>query len=313
MGEFDDGSAAESPRRGDGANDRGMLTVTARRPGWALAALMIILAMLAPALNTAPATAQSSFSEITAAVPGTPQVIGTYTNGCFTGGVALPPDGPGYQVIRLSRNRNWGHPELIDFLQDFGATLAGRGMPPALIADMNQPAGGPISGHASHELGLDADIWLRSDLPRLPGIQREDLSATVMVDSATDDWRVNGAFTPIQAEMIRIAASDPRINRIFVHPAIKLALCEMAWEDRSWLRFVRPWVGHDSHFHVRLNCPADSPYCQPQVPPPPGDGCGAELMSWFPDPNRPDPPPVTNRPPPPPLPAQCQALLQGAG
>jgi penicillin-insensitive murein endopeptidase len=255
---------------------------------------------------------QASFADIPGPAPGPAQSIGTYTNGCFSGGQMLPIDGPGYQVIRTSRNRNWGHPALVEFLQDFGRAVEREGLGVALIGDMNQPMGGPITGHASHELGLDADIWLRLDLPRMSVGQREALSAIAVVDTSTYDWRVTDDFSLVQAEMIRLAASDPRVGRIFVHPAIKLAMCQIGWPDRSFLRTIRPWVGHDSHFHVRLNCPAGNSDCRFQSLPPAGDGCGAELQSWFPDPNRAPPPPSTPRPPPP-LPAGCVALLNQFG
>ena len=257
------------------------------------------------------ATAQPvTFADIPGPAPGPAQSIGTYTNGCFTGGTALPIDGIGYQVIRTSRNRYWGHPALIDFLEDFGQGMEREGLGVALVGDLNQPMGGPISGHASHELGLDADIWLRLDLPRMSVGQRENLNAISVVDTSTSDWRVTDDFGLVQAEMLRLAASDPRVGRIFVHPAIKRAMCEINWPDRSFLRTIRPWFGHDSHFHIRLTCPAGNPDCQVQSAPPPGDGCGAELQSWLPDPNRPPAPntPTTPRQPPP-LPAGCQALL----
>ncbi|MEM7444654.1 MAG: penicillin-insensitive murein endopeptidase [Pseudomonadota bacterium] len=261
-------------------------------------------------LLASPSMAQQvEFADIPTPAPGPAQSIGTYTNGCFTGGEMLPIDGAGYQVIRISRNRNWGHPALIDFLEDLGQSVAREGLGVALVADMNQPMGGPITGHASHELGLDADIWLRLDLPRLSANAREQLGAITMVDTSTNDWRVTDDFTLRQAELIRLAASDPRVGRIFVHPAIKQAMCEIDWPDRSFLQTVRPWYGHDSHMHVRINCPANNPQCRLQSPPPAGDGCGAELQSWFPDPNRPPPPPAGPRPPPPPLPAGCLALL----
>jgi penicillin-insensitive murein endopeptidase len=270
---------------------------------------LVLLAVLAVLALAGPARAQDmTFADIDRPHPGPAEVFGTYTNGCFVGGEGLALDGVGYQVIRPDRNRYYGHPALMDFLEDFGRSVATAGLGVALIADLNQPMGGPISGHASHELGLDADIWLRLDLPRLPVNARGGLGAVVMVDTSTDDWRVNGQFTDAQAELIRLAATDPRVNRIFVHPAIKLAMCEREWEDRSFLRTIRPWFGHTSHMHVRLHCPADSPDCQVQAAPPPGEGCGAELMSWWPDPNAEPPPPSPPRPAPP-LPVQCQALL----
>src|SRR6478672_13444575 len=45
--------------------------------------------------------------------------IGSYARGCLAGGVALPINGPDWQVMRLSRDRNWGHPRLLDFLERF--------------------------------------------------------------------------------------------------------------------------------------------------------------------------------------------------
>jgi penicillin-insensitive murein endopeptidase len=82
------------------------------------------------------------------------------------------------------------------------------------------------------------------------------------------------------------------VDRIFINPAIKKAMCESvpANGDRSWLRKLRPWWGHDEHFHVRLACPADSPDCFVQAPMPDGDGCGAELESWLDRPTWPAPP-----------------------
>jgi penicillin-insensitive murein endopeptidase len=76
------------------------------------------------------------------------------------------------------------------------------------------------------------------------------------------------------------AAEDPQVNRVFVNTAIKKALCRDAGHDRAWLGKVQPWLGHDWHFHVRLNCPADSPECESQ-PPRPGDGCTGSEMHRF--------------------------------
>ncbi len=271
-----------------------------------MAALAVVAAAL---LAPAPALAQEDPAWAAVALPsaGAAQSIGGFTNGCIAGAVALPPEGPGYQVIRLSRNRNWGHPDLVAFIQRLGRAADAAGLPPILIGDIGQPRGGPITGHASHEIGLDVDIWLRLDLPLLPREAREQLEPYEVVGAWEDVVRP-GALTPAHAALIRFAASDPRVGRVLVHPAIKRALCEMPWEDRGWLRTVRPWTGHNEHFHVRLACPADSPLCVDQAPPPEGDGC-AEAMTWFPmrppvpDPNAPPPPP------PPPLPAACTAVL----
>jgi penicillin-insensitive murein endopeptidase len=110
-------------------------------------------------------------------------VVGFYASGCLAGAVALPIDGEAWQVMRLSRNRNWGHPELIHFLKGLGTKVAKAGIwRGLLVGDMSQPRGGPmISGHASHQVGLDADIWLTPMPPRkLTRVEREEMSATTL-------------------------------------------------------------------------------------------------------------------------------------
>ena len=120
---------------------------------------------------------------------GKAMAIGYYPRGCLQGGVELPVDGPNWQVMRLSRNRNWGHPELVNFLENF-APLAAKatGWNGVLVGDMAQPRGGPLPfGHMSHQIGLDVDIWFMP-MPdhRLSKEERENISATNLV---ADDWK----------------------------------------------------------------------------------------------------------------------------
>jgi len=209
--------------------------------------------------------------------------IGFYAHGCLAGAVALPVDGKTWQVMRLSRNRNWGHPDLIAFLERFSAKLpAVAGWPGILVSDMSQPRGGPmLTGHASHQVGLDADIWL-TPMPKrtLTAEERESISALMMVrPDRTDIDPAN--WTPSHVKVIKAAAEDPVVERIFVNAAIKKALCREATGDRAWQSKVRAWWGHDYHMHVRIKCPAGSPDCEKQDPPPVDDGCGKELDSWF--------------------------------
>jgi len=245
--------------------------------------------------------------------PGPAQAIGGYAAGCLSGGVALPGEGAGYQVIRMSRQRNFGHPALVGFVKDFGVKVAAAGLGTALIADMAQARGGPMSfGHASHQSGLDADVWLRLDLPPMGRAAREHLEEIKYVDY--DDRRVTADWSAKQAEMIRIAAADPRVSRLFVSPAIKQALCRKEWKDRDWLGKLRPWHGHDGHMHVRLSCPPGSAQCEEQRELPDGDGCGEDLRVWL---NRAMPvteiPPERARPRNPQLPPACHAVLRSGG
>src|SRR5919198_4752111 len=216
------------------------------------------------------------------AVAARPQSFGFYSKGCFPGGVAIATDGPTWQAMRLSRNRRWGHPAMIKLIEKLSKDAVADGWPGLLLGDISQPRGGPmLTGHASHQVGLDADIWLTPMPDReLSREEREDILATMIVAEDRKDVDPQ-VWTPAHTAVIRAAAKDPQVARIFVNAAIKKALCREAGNDRHWLGKVQPGWGHDYHFHVRINCPSDSPDCTPQPPRPADDGCGAELDHWF--------------------------------
>ena len=245
-----------------------------------------------------------------------PAPYGGYAKGCVDGAVELPETGPTWQAMRLSRNRNWGHPETIDFLKDLSAFAATQpGWSGLYIGDISQPRGGPmLTGHASHQIGLDADIWMlppqRLNLTRT---ERENISSISL-------RRANGAYTNdnwsrAHMEIMKKAAQDPRVARIFVFPGAKVKMCELEKGNRAWLSKIRPWYGHHYHFHVRLNCPRGASGCIDQAAPPAGDGCD-DARKWVSDILNP-PPPDPNAPPPKPrrelvladLPQQCVDVL----
>ncbi|MGD9614904.1 MAG: penicillin-insensitive murein endopeptidase [Alphaproteobacteria bacterium] len=246
--------------------------------------------------------------------PGPGQPIGSYSKGCLAGGVEMPADGPNWQVMRPSRNRAWGHPALIAFLQRLASAGEAAGWRGLLVGDLAQPRGGPmLTGHASHQLGIEADIWL-TPMPdrRLTPEERNEISATNVVAENGQDidpavWR------PEHRKLLERAARDPAVDRMFVNPAIKRALCREATGDRQWLRRIRPWYGHNYHFHVRLACPTGAAQCRSQAPLPPGDGCGADLAWWFtpearaPQPIQPTRPLLVSE-----MPQACTALVMPA-
>ncbi|MFV3127306.1 penicillin-insensitive murein endopeptidase [Niveispirillum sp. KHB5.9] len=237
---------------------------------------------------------------------GAPEPIGTYANGCVRGAVSLPADGQGFQVMNLSRRRNYGHPSLIAYLKALAAEVEREQLGILSVGDLSMVRGGRMpTGHASHQMGLDADIWFPLDLGRLPLPDREREDFASMVDAKAQ--RVNSNFGPAQVRVLKLAASAPTVTRIFVNPAIKLALCERETGDKAWLGKLRPWFGHAAHFHVRLACPPDAGQCETQEAPPEGDGCGEELLSWFKPPPPSTGPALPPKPPPPP-PAACLAL-----
>ena len=212
--------------------------------------------------------------------------MGGEAKGGGAGWLQMPGTGPTWQAMRLSRNRNWGQPELVQFLADLSATAHQLGWAGLYIGDMSQPRGGPmISGHASHQIGLDADVWMlppsRLNLTRS---EREKISS-ISVRTA-DQKRINGNWTKTHRMLLKAAASDPRIERIFVAAAVKIEMCRTAQpSDKSWLQKIRPLYGHNTHFHVRLKCPAGSGHCETQRPTVAelskgGDGCD-ETLNWW--------------------------------
>ncbi len=292
-----------------------------------------LIAALALAIAAAPAQAAPLAKDLfgAEAKPSAqdPMPIGTYAKGCAAGLVQLPESGPTWQAMRLSRGRNFGHPVMIDYLQDLSVAATQVGWMGLYIGDIGQPRGGPMtSGHASHQIGLDADIWM---LPpqslTLSRQQREDISS-IPVRSA-DQLSVTKNWTTSHHALLRAAASDKRVDRIFVAAAVKIEMCKTATEaDTRWLQKIRPVVGHDTHFHVRLKCPPGADLCQRQTPTVNtlsngGNGCDNTLMWWVTDylhPPKPTKKPKPTTPPPEPekgaqqftmndLPSQCRDVL----
>ncbi|MGN6550234.1 MAG: penicillin-insensitive murein endopeptidase [Pararhizobium sp.] len=282
-----------------------------------LAGAAALIATLLPQAASAGTPAKLLFGAKTRPAAMRTQSIGFYAKGCLAGAQALPITGPTWQVTRLSRNRNWGHPALIAMIEKLSRDAAKydgwRGL---LVGDMSQPRGGPmVNGHASHQVGLDADIWL-TPMPDhvMSREERETMQFPSMIKAGSLELDPK-TWTPAQGRLIMRAARDPEVERIFVAPGIKKRLCETWTGNRSILGKVRPYWGHTSHMHVRIACQPGSPLCKPQASVPPGDGCGKQLAWWFTDePWKPAKP--SKKPAKPPyqtqlsdLPAACRTVL----
>lgn len=255
-----------------------------------------------------------------------PMPVGSYARGCAAGLVELPETGPSWQAMRLSRHRNFGHPVMIDYIRDLSAAAQQIGWAGLYIGDISQPRGGPMtSGHASHQIGLDADIWMLPPKRLNLSVQEREEISSVAVRSA-DQRSVTRNWTARHAALLRAAASDKRVDRIFVAAAVKNEMCKTATSaDTAWLQKIRPIAGHDTHFHVRLKCPKGARLCETQKPTVAdlsngGTGCDETLMWWVTD--YLDPPKATGKPAKPAprekrpreftmadLPKQCRAVL----
>lgn len=270
-----------------------------------------LTALLVVTLAAFAASAQE-WAQVTTPTAGPPQSIGFYTAGCLQGAQALPLDGPGYEAIRISRNRYWGQPVTLDFIKTLSEKGRAAGQAPLYIGDIGQPRGGPApSGHASHQIGLDVDIWFeRQPGPRLAPAQRENPRLRSLVRDA-DDGIDDSVFTQQHVTLLRLAAEMPNLDRIFVNKWIKQRLCQTATGNRAWLRKLVVWIGHDAHFHIRLYCPPGNPQCQPQAGYYEDDGCGEPLDLWFTRPPVTMPAPgAVQQPYRPKLPPACTAVLK---
>lgn len=275
--------------------------------------MTIVLGILLLLAGLTPALADNAWSRVTLPLQEPPQAIGFYSAGCLAGAEALPLRGRGYQVMRPSRHRNYGHPRLIAYIERLGQQLAVDDVV-LWIGDLSQPRGGPMShGHRSHQIGLDVDIWYQQGLPGRDLSRQETEQLPMLPVVLAADGRMNPArWSRRNRDALRLAAEAPQVERIFVNPIIKQALCRSEGE-RNWLRKIRPWWGHDDHFHIRLACPPNSPLCRDQEPLPVGDGCDESLDQWVeeiqaaasrpPKPPKPAPEPV--------LPELCRTVLQG--
>jgi penicillin-insensitive murein endopeptidase len=252
--------------------------------------LLIIMAMLAPLPAMAESTAATLFAAKNNPSRQAAMPVGTYARGCAAGLIELPETGPTWQAMRLSRHRNFGQPTAIAFLQDLSAFAAKqKGWAGLYIGDIGNPRGGPMdSGHSSHQMGLDVDIWqLPPKRLNLSRAERENLSS-IPVRSA-DQLSVTDNWTPQHREILKAAAADPRVDRIFVAAVVKIEMCKTAQaSDKKWLQKIRPEAGHDTHFHVRLKCPKGAALCQTQTPTVSelskgGNGCDETLMWWVSD------------------------------
>lgn len=252
-----------------------------------LSLLVLTLVLASPAAAQQKANRLFGAKRVASAQP--PAAIGTYARGCAAGLVELPETGPGWQAMRLSRNRNWAHPAMVDFIERLSRQAQQQGWAGLYVGDISQPRGGPMtSGHASHQIGLDADIWMlppkRLNLTRA---ERERISS-INVRSA-DRTSVNRNFTRAHYNILKAAASDPAVDRIFVTAPVKVVMCKTAKPaDTSWLQKIRPLYGHNTHFHVRLKCPPGSRACKTQQPTVAelskgGNGCDATLNWWITD------------------------------
>jgi len=286
------------------------------------AGMAILLATALPALaqSTAKPTATRAATSATVVAPipapgpapGPVRIVGGPGPGCIAGAQRLPDAAPGLQTVRPGRSSFWGHPDVVAALLLLGQRARAAGLPDLYMNDISNPRGGPMpGGHASHQVGLDADVYLDIAIPRvvLTADQRERMEPPGLVrpDQRGVDPR---HWRPGHVTLLRLATELPGVDRVLVNAAIKKQLCtEVPAGQRAWLQRIRPWYAHAAHMHIRFRCPAGQPECADLRPLPPGDGCDASLQWWFDRLDQPPPQPTPRPQGEPRVPAACAAIM----
>ncbi len=268
--------------------------------------------LMSASLMSAPALAQPR--PASGPAPGPPRIVGNANNGCIAGAERLPDAAPGLQTVRLGKSSFWGHPDTIAGIKLLAVRARAAGLPDLYMNDFSAPRGGPLpGGHASHQTGLDADVYLDISAPRpqLSAAEREAIEPPTLV--RPDQRGVDMArWRPGHVTLLRLATELPGVDRVLVNAAIKKQLCtEVPANDRAWLHRIRPWYAHTSHMHVHFRCPAGQAECIDIPPIPAGDGCDASLQWWFDRLDQPPAPPKPGAKPPPrpKLPAACGPIM----
>jgi murein endopeptidase len=168
------------------------------------------------------------------------RAVGLPYRGRLVHGRQLPLQGEGFvtwdPILKRVGNRGWrrwGTERLLRTLRAVLGEYARRhpGAPPVLVGDLSRPHGGDFGprfggiGHASHQNGLDADVYY----PRLDGKLRR-ARRPEQVDRAAAQELVD-----------LFVSTDP--TYVFVGPSLAL---------RGPPGVVQPLTNHDDHLHVRL-------------------------------------------------------------
>lgn len=259
------------------------MTVFVRKAG---AFLIALLAIVANPVGAAPmaSVVHNPWSQIRQPSTHRAEIRGSYTGGCLHGAQSILDDQGDFFLMRTSRHRYYAHPDMRTFIRVFSRQVKTNNLGTLLVGDIGQPRGGPtLKGHASHQVGLDADIWFWLDAPvdtgKFSQPERERLSARSMLNGKRNGIN-RQRFGRRQIATLKLAAEHANVQRIFVNPYIKKELCQVT-HKAPWLNKIRPWWGHHYHFHIRLACPADESQCRAQAMVPPGSGCGKALAWWF--------------------------------
>jgi penicillin-insensitive murein endopeptidase len=214
------------------------------------------------------------------------QSFGSVDNGELVNGINLltytkTHDGLGFYLLHPNTRKTYfGNNELVLMIRLLGRHTQVYVPSHRLgIGDMSAEKGGQLVRHSSHQMGADVDItYFISNDTRPKAFEKlvdpkGKVNPNLMIK---DQWR-----------LFKYAVSSQWVDRIFVHPSIKKALCQLAEKEgdnnsdkdmfgpNETLRRLRPESNHGDHFHLRvkMRCIKGDRRCQPMGAPPSGTGC----------------------------------------
>lgn len=265
---------------------------------------LLLLLLIPQAAHAIPPLDASEGKPVASSAP--ERVIGTYGNGCLLGGTPFADSTSSWEVMNTLRNHQHGTKRLLEVVERLSRQSLRRGWGKLTVGDSSCPMGGKMSvGHKSHRVGLDVDIFYKFwpagrklSFEQRNGWDEEAQArhAIAVHERACGSRIVKSGITKMYRaaymELLKFAAAEEAVERVFVSPAIKVQACHFfKGKDGTyprWLRKIRPESGHTSHFHVRLSCPKGGTECEAQKPiaDDPSDstgvGCaGKFLESWF--------------------------------
>lgn len=210
------------------------------------------------------------------------KAVGFYTDGKIEKATLLPEKGEAFQQVYTERDTHWGTGMIVSMIENASEYLVTKWYPGTvvMIGDVAKKFGGDIGTHASHQSGLDADI------PYIGNKGFDRVIANGEVKSSFD-YMKNWQFLRLIAnqKIVQDGRTTTVLNRVFMNPVIHKGFCAWAQKsdllknplDQEIMSRIRPWEGHDKHFHVRLKCSPHYPACRNQQEPAkfnPNDPCG---------------------------------------
>lgn len=200
------------------------------------------------------------------------QVYGFYSKGSLRSACSMSQESKGLYHLFHLRKRFYGSDGLIGIIESAAAEMSIRfpNLDRLQVGDLSAEQGGFITGHASHQNGLDVDLaYYRNDHRE----QIDPIGQKGFDESFVFKGRVSPNFDVARNwEVIKLFYDSGRLNRIFVDEKIKEAIClyadsigEIRTREET-LKRLRPYPNHDDHMHVRITCPKESMKCESQEP-----------------------------------------------